>query len=85
MSGMNDDELFEAFLSADPYDVTDDELWRWMPQLLDVMAQAWGKTPGDRERRAMSKLVLMNMGRAEVVQAVLMLRVADATRGMRDE
>lgn len=76
MSGMIDDEAFEAFLSADLYDITDDELWRWMPQLLDVMAQAWGKTPGDREHRAMSKLLLMNMGRAEVVQAVLTLRAA---------
>lgn len=63
---------FEEFLAA-PYDSGAD-VWRWMPQLLDVLSEAWGKPLEGRAAKAHGWLRMAAMTPDGIVAAVQLHR-----------
>lgn len=63
---------FDEFL-ATPYE-RDADVWRWMPQLLDVLSESWGKPLEGRAAKAYGWLRMAAMTPDGIVAAVQLHR-----------
>lgn len=74
MSEQTVDEEFEAVLKKGWHEVTDSELWQWMPRCFEEVARGWGQPLNERISAARGLLMLAQLTPGDVVQAVQALR-----------